>query len=162
MMKTAFKYGLIIAAVIVAITLIPFLLQSPESRLQNMGWAETVGYAVMVAAFGLVFLALKEHRGHAGDLTFRAGLGLGLAITGIAAAIFGLATTGIYYSMGPQETDAFMRAYVESSGADLDQYEQNRHLWLNPWFQGFVMFATLAVIGAAVSLVAAWLMRDKS
>lgn len=172
MLKSALKYGLIAAALMIAVIVIPFWLQSPERRLEQMGWGEIVGYATMVVALSLIFFALREHRKRTGTLSFRTGLALGLAVTAIAAAAFGLATTGLYYSMGPEETDAFMRAYVEYSVGDEAtaeevarahrEYESNRRLWLNPWFQGFVMFATVALLGIVVSLPAAWLLRTRA
>lgn len=171
MLKTAFKYGLIAAALMTAVIIIPFWLRDPERLLEQMGWGEVVGYATMIVALGLVFLALREHRGRAGSLTFLGGLGLGLAVTAVAAAAFGLATTGLYYGMGPERTDDFMRAYVEhTAGSEasaeelaraLTEYEGQRHLWLNPWFQGFVMFATVAGLGVVVSLLAAGLLRTR-
>lgn len=172
MLKTVCKYGLIAAALMVAVIVVPFWLQSPERRLEQMGWGEVVGYATMVVALSLIFFALREHRRRTGRLSFRTGLALGLGVTGIAAGAFGLATTGLHYSMGPEENDAFMRAYVEhSAGPEATteeiarahrEYESNRHLWLNPWFQGFVMFATVALLGIVVSLLAAWLLRTRA
>lgn len=171
MLKIGFKYGLIAAALMIAVIVVPFWLQTPERRIAQMGWGEIVGYATMIVALALIFFALREQRNRAGTLPFRSGLALGLMVTAIAAAIFGVATMGLYAAMGPDETDAFMRAYVEhKAGAAGNgeqpalvraEYERNRHLWLNPWFQGFLMFATVAALGAVVSVLAAWLLRSR-
>lgn len=159
MLSLSIRYGLIIGAGISALMLVPFYMLSPDERIAGMGSSEIVGYAIMVAAACLIFVALWEQRRREGMLGFGAGLSLGLGVSGVAALVFGLATTLTYYAMEPAEVDAFMRAYVEHSGGSLEDYEEQQHLWLNPWFQGFIMAATIALIGAVVSLVAAAVMR---
>lgn len=171
MLKTSLKYGLIAAALMIAVIIVPFWVQDIDRLLERMGWGQVVGYATMVVALGLIFFALREHRNRVGELSFAGGLGLGLAITGVAAGAFGIATSALYYAMGPEETERFMRAYVEySAGAGassgqiaqaLAEYEAQRHLWLNPWFQGALMFATVALLGLVVSVLAAWLLRTR-
>lgn len=159
MLKLSIRYGLIIGVVIGAVMLVPFYLLTTDERIARMDSAEIVGYGIMIAALCLIFVALWEQRRRHGTLSFAGGLGLALGVTGVAALVFGLATTLTYSLMGAAEIDAFMRAYIEHSGGSLDDYEQQRRLWLNPWFQGLIMAVTVALIGAIVSLIAALVMR---
>jgi hypothetical protein len=175
MFNIAFKYGLIAAAVLIAVIILPFWFQNidaiaadPEAFKARMRWSEVVGYLTMLAAMGLIVFALREYRARlGGSLGFAAGLKLGVLVSLIAASLFGVATAALYAAMGPEQTDAFMRIYMEhAAGPDpaaqaraLADYESNRGLWLNPAFQAFIMFATVLPIGVLVSLLAAWWLR---
>jgi hypothetical protein len=172
MFKTAIKFGAIAGTIIIAAIIVPFWWQSvdailadPEGFKASMRRGEVVGYLSMLVAMSLVFFAMREHRNRqGGSLRFLQGLKLGVLVTLIAATLFGLATGILYASMGVEQTDAFMRLYMEhAAGPDaaaqakaLADYEANRDLWLNHWFQGFVMFATVVPIGVLVSLPSAW------
>ncbi len=175
MFNIALKYGLIAAAVLIAAIILPFWFQNieaiasdPEAFKARMRWSEVVGYLTMLVAMGLIFFALREYRTRLGGaLGFGAGLKLGALVSLIAATLFGAATAALYAAMGPEQTDAFMRLYMEhAAGADpaaqakaLADYEANRGMWLNPAFQAFIMFATVFPIGVLVSLVSAWWLR---
>lgn len=168
------KYGFIAAAIMTAVIILPFAIRDPENLLENMGWGEVVGYTTMIVAMSLIFFALKEHRERnlGGVMRFRTGLLTGLAVTLVAALLFGLATAGLYAWMGPERTDEFMHAYIRySAGADaspqelaeaMASYEAQRNLWLNPFFQGFVMFGTIVPIGLVISLISAAVLRPRA
>lgn len=173
MRKIVFKYGVIAGGLMIAVMLAPFYLQDAEEMTANMRLGEIVGYAVMIVAMGLVFFAVREHRDRnlGGVMPFRTGLLTGLAVTAVAATLVGLATTAGTVWIGPERTHEFMLAYVEYSlGADappeavaaaIKEYEASKALWLNPWFQGFVMFATVVPIGLVMSLVSAAVLRPR-
>jgi hypothetical protein len=172
MLKTAVKFGVISGAIIIAAIIVPFWWQSvdailadPEGFKASMRRGEVVGYLSMLVAMSLVFFAMREHRNRlGGSLGFLQGMKVGVLVTLVSATLFGVATGIMYAAMGVEHTDAFMRLYMEhAAGADpvaqaraLADYEANRDLWLNHWFQGFVMFATVVPIGVLVSLPSAW------
>jgi hypothetical protein len=171
MLKTVLKYGLIAAALMIAVIILSFWWQGVDRVIERMDMRAVVGYATMVVALGLIFFALREDRSRVGELPFARGLGLGLAITGVASGLFGLATVALYAAIGPGETDRFLRAYVEHGAAQsgdaeaviaaVADYEAGLHLWLNPWFHGLVMFITVALLGVVISLLASWLLRTR-
>lgn len=174
MKRVVLKYGAISGGLMSAVILAPFFFQDPGAMLEEMRLGEIVGYTTMIVAMGLVFFALREHRDRnlGGVMPFRTGLLVGLAVTLVAAVLYGLATTAGYMWIGPERTHEFMLAYIEYSmgpGASADalaaavaEYESQRDLWLNPWFQGFVMFATVVPIGLVVSLISAAVLRPKA
>lgn len=169
MFKTVMKYGSIAGGVLAAVLIAPWFFRDQDAMLESMRLGEIVGYTTMLVATGLVFFALREHRARnlGGVMPFRTGLLTGIAVSAVAAGLFGLATVVLYAWMGPERTHAFMLAYVEYSAGTGDpetamvQYESMRHLWANPWFQGFVMFATVFPIGVVWSLVSAALLRSR-
>lgn len=173
MPKLALKYGSIAAAIMIAVIILPFWLRSPDELLAGMKWGERIGYATMLLAMGLVYFAIREYRERHGGgvLGFGKGLQVGTSVSLVAALVFGLATVALYTAMGPERIDAFMRLYMEYMAGEgatpealakaLSDYEAQRQLWLNPWFQGLLMFATVLPIGLAVSLVSAWLLRRR-
>lgn len=160
MRKTVGKYGVLAAGLMSALMIGPYLVMDVGALVAGSAWIEVVGYAAILAAMTLVFFAIREHRERnlGGRLRFRTGLLLGLSVTTVAALLFGLATVLLYAWLGPEQTDALMQAYVERSGGGTD-YESQRALWLNPWFQGAVMAATALPVGVIVSLVSAALLR---
>ncbi len=175
MLKAALVWGVIAAAIMIAAIIVPFWFQDLEAMLADpeimkaaMSRNERIGYLTMFVAMGLVAVALWRHRAaQDGCLSFLDGLKLGTLTSLVAALLFGLATVVLYLALGPEQSDAFMRVYMEhAAGSDpaaqaqaLATYESQRGLWLNPWFQGFVMFATVLPIGVLVSLVAALVLR---
>lgn len=170
MQKVVLKYGLGAALVMSALVIVPFWLSDPAKVMESLGQREVVGYATMVVAMSLVFFAIREHRGEVGRITFGRGFAVGAAVTLVAALGFGLATVVLYaFLMTPEQIDVFMRAYVaQSAGSSpeavasaLSQYEANRPLWHNPWFQGLLMFGTLLPIGLVATTVSAMVLRTR-
>lgn len=167
MRNLVLKYGGLIAAILIAVMLVPLAFQTTDQMIANMDLGEIVGYTTMIVATGLIFFALREHRNRnlGGVMSFRTGFLTGLAVSAVAAVLFGLATALFYAWIGPERTHEFMQAYVvarsEDASAALAAYESQRGLWGNPLFQGFVMFATVFPIGLVMSLVSAAVLRAR-
>lgn len=168
MLKPALKYGLIAAAILIAVIILPFYWQDPERLSESMRRGEVVGFLTMALAMGLVYFAIREQRGRLGGrIGFGVGILTGLLTSLVAATVFGLATVLLYTAMGPERTHEFMQMYVQhAAGADeqaraqaLADYETHRHLFLSPWFNGLLMFATVLPIGLLLSLIFAWWLR---
>lgn len=168
MRNLVLKYGGLIAAILTAVMLVPLAFQTTDEMIANMELGEIVGYTTMVVAMGLIFFALREHRNRnlGGVMTFRTGFLTGLAVSAVAAVLFGLAAALFYAWLGPERTHEFMQAYVAAKAddvpAELATYESQRGLWGNPLFQGFVMFATVLPIGLVMSFAAAAVLRTRS
>ncbi len=171
MLKLALKYGLIAAAIMIAVIIVPFYWQDqdPAALSERMKLGEIVGFLTMALAMALVYFALREQRSRLGGrLGFWQGVLTGAATTMVAATVFGLATTLLYVAMGPERTYEFMQLYIQySAGADemaraqaLAEFEANRGLWLSPWFNGALMFATVVPIGLLLTLISAWWLRS--
>ena len=168
MYKSALKFGSTAGAILIAVIILPFYWQDSEELIEHMRWGEIVGYLTMVLAMTLVYFAIREQRSRLGGrIGYGAAVLTGLLTALVAATVFGLATVLLYTAMGPERTHEFMQLYVQhAAGADeqaraqaLADYQAHRQLFLSPWFNGLLMFATVLPIGLLLSLLFAWWLR---
>lgn len=161
-------YGLLAGVVVDALMFGPIVVFG-----ERPGWlryAEIVGYSAMALSMTLAYFAMRHERARRGGfLSFSRGLGVGVGVTAIASLLFGLATYAFYWIVGdrlPQKLWDRYVAQIRGSGADaasiarqLAEMEQMRSLFFSYAFQAALMFATLFLIGLAISLVSAALLR---
>lgn len=162
------KYGLLAGILINILMFGPIALFG--QREDWLRYGEIFGYSAMVLTMTATWFAIRHARSlQAGPFSFSHGLGIGVGVTAIASVLFGLATYAFYHLVG----DAFVQkmwdhyvAQIQGSGADaasiarqLAEMEQMRPLFHNYAFQAAVMFATLFLIGLAISLVSAAILR---
>lgn len=165
------KYGLLAGVLVNVLMFGPIALFG-----QREGWlryGEIFGYSAMVLAMTATYFAIRRDRElHGGALSFSRGLGVGVGVSAIASLLFGLATYAFYWIVG----DAFVQkmwdhyqTQIRGSGADaasiahqLAEMEQMRPLFYSYAFQAVVMFATLFLIGLAVSLISAAILRRQT
>jgi len=157
--------GLIVGLPLFAITV---ALQGQPSP----SWGVALGYATMLVALSLVFVAVKRHRDVAGGgvIGFWPAFGIGLAISAVAAAFYvlawelALAVTGIDFGAD------YARAVIESrraAGLDGTRLEQLRsemaafaRRYRNPLYRVPMTLAEILPVGVLVSAVAAGLLRN--
>lgn len=165
------RYGLLAGVVVNILMFGPIALFG-----ERPGWlryGEIVGYSAMVLSMTATYFAMRHERARLGGaLSFSRGLGIGVGVTAIASLLFGLATYAFYRIVG----DAFVQkiwdhyvTQIQGSGADaagiarqLAEMEQMRPLFFNYAFQAALMFATLFLIGLAISLVSATVLRRRA
>lgn len=169
--STALRFGLIGGTLTVAITMVAFAWFGHDAagyRLQ-----EVIGYASILLATSFIFFAIRS------DLTRRLDAGLptgplrsfsvGLATNGVAALLFGAFNYVFVRWIDPGFTERYMemsRQQIESAdiapaekAAQLAYIDDNLALWNNHWFQSFVMFATVFLIGIAVTALSVLVLR---
>lgn len=159
------KYGLGAGLVMSAMFFVPLVLGGPSP--ERMAQGEIVGYATMLLAMTATWFAMREDRRARGGTTFGRAFAVGIGVSVVAAALFGVATWAAYTAVGDALPDAlitYYRANIEQSGAPpaeiearLQEMEQLRWVFYNRPLQGLVMFATVFPIGVLESLVAAYL-----
>lgn len=167
MSRSVLRYGLLAGVAISAIIIGPFFLFGPQPKWMEIG--EIVGYTGMVLSMSAVFFAIRHERAQRGALTFNQAFLTGLGVTLVAALLFGFATWILYASAGdalPLALIDFYTAQIHNSGADaatiaakLAELEGMRSFFFNRPLQAALMFATVFLIGAALSLIAAWIYR---
>lgn len=162
------KYGLLAGVVVNVLMFGPIVVFG--ERPDWIRYGEIVGYSAMVLTMTLTYFAMRHERARLGGfLSFSRGLGVGTGVTAVASLLFGLATYAFYWIVGdrfPQKLWDHYVAQIQGSGADpasiarqLAEMEQMRPLFFSYAFQAALMFATLFLIGLAVSLVSAALLR---
>lgn len=135
-------------------------------------WGVALGYATMLVALSLVFVAVKRHRDEAcgGVIGFWPAFGLGLVISGVASAGYvlawelALAVTGIDFGAD------YARAVIESKraagldGAALEklrgEMETFARQYRNPLYRVPMTLLEILPVGLLVSAVSAGLLRN--
>lgn len=165
------KYGLLAGLAVDALMFGPIAVFG--ERPDWFRYGELFGYSAMVLTMTAAYFAIRHARAQQdGPFGFSRGLAIGVGVTAVASLLFGLATYAFYRVMGdgfPQRLWDHYVAEIRGSGADaaeiarqLAEMEQMRPLFFNYAFQAAVMFATLFLIGLAVSLVSAAVLRRRA
>lgn len=131
-----------------------------------------LGYASMLLALCLIFVAVKRQRDVAqgGVIKFLPAFGMGLAISVIAAIIYALgweialAVTGLDF--GTAYTEASIEAAREKgmTGEELAAFETRMRgfadMYANPTYRIPITMMELLPVGALVSLITALILRN--
>ncbi|MBO9661372.1 DUF4199 domain-containing protein [Dokdonella sp.] len=164
-------YGLLAGIVVNVLMFGPIALFG--QREDWLRYGEIFGYSAMILTMTATFFAIRRDREQQGGVSsFSRGLGVGVGVSAIASLLFGLATYAFYWIVG----DAFVQkmwdhyqTQIRASGADaasvarqLAEMEQMRPLFYSYAFQAVVMFATLFLIGLAISLISAAILRRRA
>lgn len=164
-MKNWMRLGLISAALLSVLMFAPYFIFGTRPEWMKVG--EIVGYASMFLCLSATWFAMRaEAQRRGGQLGFGAALGVGAAVSGVAAVLFGLATWLFYSLVGdslPEALIEFYRVQIRDSGAaaevvaqQLKELESMRPFFYNRPLQGVVMAATVFLIGILESLVGAF------
>ena len=165
------KYGLLAGILVNVLMFGPIAVFG--QREDWLRYGEIFGYSAMILTMTATYFAIRRDREQQGGaFGFSRGLGVGVGVSAIASLLFGLATYAFYWIVG----DAFVQkmwdhyqSQIRNSGADaacvarqLAELEQMRPLFYSYAFQAVVMFATLFLIGLAISLISAAILRRRS
>jgi predicted RND superfamily exporter protein len=137
----------------------------------NFEYGQIMGYGLMLAAFALVYLAVKRYRDNhlGGYINFGPALFLGLMITLVASTIYVLSWLLVYYNFMPDFMERYAEATYEglknSKVKDLEIEEKMariakiadlyKHL---PWVI-LLTYAEILPIGTLASLVSSLVLR---
>ena len=168
MHKTAFRHGLLAAAIIILFIVVFYFLFSPKTLL-DLG--EAFGYAVMVIAMSMVFIGIKRYRDNElnGYISFGKAFGMGVYIAFIGSFIYGI-FEGIFY-----EASDFKEIYIDfymdkiqSSGQSpeviqqqINQFNQDMAMWDSAFSMGLIMFLTVLILGTVIALISAFILKKK-
>jgi hypothetical protein len=162
------RYGAIGGVIVTVLMFLPYFIFGAKPELMKAG--EVFGYTSMVLSMTAVFFAVRRERERRGGVIgFGGALATGAGVSLVASLIFGIATWVFYTMVGDSLPEAIMAFYIQQvreSGADaatiaaqVAELEGMRPFFFNRLLQGVVMFATVFLIGAVMSLVAALVFR---
>lgn len=159
------RFGLIYVLILASCFYLSFVVL--EDTPENYDIGEIVGYSIMLLASITIFFAIKEfkEKHNNGQLGFLDGLKIGTMLSTIGGIGFGVYNWIYLTWLNPNFTTEYM-AYSEqqirSSGlseqeintqlAELAQYSE---LIQSDWFNVFLMFMTVFIIGLLFTLVSA-------
>lgn len=155
MKKYILKFGLYGAAVLVLTSLIVW---SAWGTSLGYSTSEAIGYASMVLSMVFVFMGIKTYRDQekGGVISFGESFKLGILISLLPSLAFGVYTVLFFYAYG----DKFLEfAMTNMTAEQRAQLEAAGGLFLNPFFQGTVMFFTVFMIGLLASLISAAVLK---
>ncbi|GAA4460180.1 DUF4199 domain-containing protein [Nemorincola caseinilytica] len=134
-----------------------------------------IGYASMVLAFSLIFVAVKNYRDkqNGGVVSFGKALSIGLLIAFIASTMYVLTWAIMYNYFLPDFMDKYTHHMVERAQQSGDQkkiaetmaqIQEWKDGYKNPVYFTLITYAEIFPVGLIVSLIAAAILRknDKS
>ena len=136
-------------------------------------YGELAGYAVMIVALTMVFIAIKDYRDRVlgGVIKFLPALGIGLGITAVAGVFYVLGFELYQLMSGENYIDGYITYAIEQerakgvTGAELEAFAANmegmRTMMANPAVRMAVSFAIeFLPVGTVISLISAALLRN--
>ncbi len=159
MKNSIVRFG-IISAVVIFVLFAAFWIFIGTSM--DYSTSEIIGYVTIGLAMVFVFLGIKTYRDKEGNgaISFGKGFQIGTLIALFpSAAIF--IFTALLFMMKGEEFLAYSLENMKDAGseAQLAQFEANKELFMNPFFQGGVMFLTVFLIGVVVAAVSALILK---
>lgn len=170
MKKLVIKYGLISGLLISAFMAVSMLLLDDASDLGN---AELIGYASMILAFSLIFVATKQYKNRLNDepLKFGKAFLIGLYITLICSTLYVL-TWMIMTAIDPSIMEGMKDMYLEkinSSGLSaeeiktkISEFETSMEYYANPFIKAMITYMEILPVGLVVSLISAFIFRTRN
>lgn len=170
MKKSTITYGIIAGAVMAVISLVSF---SAWGKSMDFDLGEIVGYSSMILSLLAVFLGIRHYRDkhNNGALQFKEGFKIGLSITVVAGVVFAIYVYFFYTEVAPDFMVRYQEFYVEKiqksklpaqeKKQQIDQLKKAMHdpLYSNWFFQSFLMFATVFLIGLLITIIAAFMLK---
>lgn len=173
MINAILKWGLICGGVMTVFLYAPYFMFFQNGPV-DYAMAEVAGYIGMVAALLVIVLAINTHfKEAAPDTSIWQRLKLGLGVTFIAGAIFGL-TNNIYtFWVNPEFMEDYYAYYISQfptqEGPEFEkavaEAEAQKEMFASPIMQFLVMGATVWMIGIVVSILASighWYLTRRS
>jgi hypothetical protein len=171
MKKNILTYGLISGSIISA------LMAVNVSMCSNSGDFESsmlIGYASMLIAFSMIFVALKNYRDkyNGGILSFGKAFKLGLFITLIASAIYVIVWMIEEQLFFPDFMEKYMAhemSKLQSSGisgaelaSEAKKLEQAKEWYKNPILKILMTFMEIFPVGLMVTLISSLILKRKT
>jgi multisubunit Na+/H+ antiporter MnhB subunit len=164
-MNTLLRFGLLAGGLLCLPMFGPYLLFGLRPEWMKAG--EIIGYSSMVLCMSATYFAMRREQGRRGPLGYASLLTIGVGVSAVAGLVFGLATWIFYSAVGDALPEALLDFYLmqandpalapAESARRVAEIESMKPLFFNRPLQAAVMFATVFVIGVAMSLAAAWL-----
>jgi hypothetical protein len=132
------------------------------------------GYAAMLLAFSLIFVAIKSFRDkHSqGTISFRKAFQIGLFITLIASTVYVAIWLVDYFYFNPDFMDRYaahelakMKADGATQAAINEQviyFDKAKVMYKNPFFNALMTYAEILPVGLLVSLIASLILKRKT
>jgi len=170
MKKIVIVNGLIAGVIVAAMFFITMGLYHKDGNFDGGMW---VGYASMLLAFSLIFVAIKNYRDkyNAGIISFGKAFKIGLLITLIASTIYVVGWLIDYYYFIPDFAEKYaasMLGKLKASGAGAAEIATETKkmnsfisMYKNPIFVILFTYIEILPVGLLISLIASLILKRK-
>jgi len=168
MKKIVLTYGLIAGLIVAAFLWVGF-----GTEFGNMETGPLIGYAIMILAFGLIFIGTKKHRDNHlnGTISFGKAFQVGLGITLVATVIYVTTWMIISETIASEYMTEYTNVAIEKiQSSDLSTEEKELQIkdlkywdeaYKNPFIKiGFTVLEILPV-GLIIALISAFILKRK-
>lgn len=171
MKQIVLKYGLIGGLIVGAVMLTGTLYCISTGKFEG---SMVIGYASMLLAFSLVFVAVKQVRDKqlAGVISFGKAFKTALLVTLVTSTVYVVVWLICYYIFIPDFMDQYtghMMAKAKADGLTQEalaeksaQMEQYKAMYKNPLFVILFTYVEILPVGLLVSLIAAFILKKKN
>jgi len=170
MKNIVLKYGLLSSTIIIISAIITIVLVGDVG---DFYLAEWLGYLVMVVAFSMIFIGIKDYKNKNDDLIdFKTAFKVGIAISLVASLLY-IIGWEIYFSINGEQ---FIAAYTEKAIKDLTlaipdksdleiekkDFLVNMDLYKELPYRVTITFIEIFPIAFIVTLISSFILRTKS
>jgi hypothetical protein len=164
MKQTAIRYGMYSLVVILILSCVHFFILLKTLDYYQM---EIAGYLTMLLSMIFVYFGLRYYRDEKnnGVLTFGQGLKLGTLIVLFPSIFFGLFDVFYVKVINPDWVNDALAGMKRSGLSDAEyqarstEFTKQVELFGNPFFQFFIMFLTVFIIGFIVTIISSLALR---
>ena len=168
MKKIVLKYGTIASIIVVGIPAVSMVFTGSGRDSFDMG--EVIGYSSMIVAMGLVYFAMRYFRDkeNEGELTFGQGMKIGVLISAMGGAAWGLYNYIFVTFIMPDFNEQY---YAHQTGQEIGSPEFEQGFAQMMEANGFMfskaggtllMFVTVFLIGFIISVISSLILQRKS
>jgi len=172
MNRTILIFGLFAGAIVSALMALAILL-AKGNQVNYFDWGMVIGYASMLLAFCLIFVAIRSYRDRyqRGTISFGTGFRLGIGITIIASVLYTLTWVLLYKTVYPEFPQDYRRYTLEkmrlegksspeiaAAASQLDAMFADYDTWYV--LLGYT-FLEIFPVGLLVSLLSALILKRK-
>lgn len=171
MNRTILIFGLFAGAIVSALMTLSMLLTKGNQA--AFEWSMVIGYASMLLAFCLIFVAIRSYRDRyrQGTISFGTGFRIGLGITVIASVLYTLTWVVLYktvypefpqnyrrYTLEKMRTEGKSSAEISAAATQIDTMFADYDTWYV--LLGYT-FLEIFPVGLLVSLLSALILKRK-
>lgn len=170
MNKIVWVYGITAALIITLVSSLLLWSAGDDASHSQSAW---LGYVVMVVAFSVVFIAIKQHREQnlGGVISFATAFKLGVFVTLVTSICYVLVWDVYYHTAGADYMSNYLTSYLEhlkQEGASESEIQSSRQeitaftvQYAKFYFRWFITLLEIMPVGLVVALVASWLLKTK-
>jgi riboflavin transporter FmnP len=172
MKKNVLVFGLISGLVVSVVMGLNLVIMNNNPNADHGAGSMVIGYLIMLVAFSLIFVAVKNYRDkqNGGVISFGKAFKMGLLIALIASTMYVIMWALLYNFYMPDFMDKYCAKMIEDAKATsspakieeaINQANQFKAMYKNPLSFVLLTYVEILPVGILVSLVVALLLKRK-